>query len=1036
MPVDWPLPDAAIDLGGGRAHKIDPRDGRRQQATVRAILERLRTQPGVVLADEVGMGKTYVALGVVASVLLASRDRRRPVIVMTPPGLAGKWPREWRQFRTLCAVDGSLDWVRSESVQSPAHFFQLIGSPPSKRPHLVWMTTGCFSQGLRDPLIKLAFIRLARGHTKLSESARGALHKWAPSLTQTKSWLDWENIEWLLGHKPSQWQDYLVRKKFFDREDPDAVPEALLRAAHRLDFGDWEGRPGLATLLRNGTIPGKSGPVSSETEADARREINEACQRVYWQWIRKADWRAPLLVLDEAHHAKNDETRLASLFRGEDEEELGLLSGKFDRMLFLTATPFQLGHQELIRVLRSFRSVQWKGDAAPSRSPEDFDRALVELEKRLDLNRQAGRQVDRLWGRLTREQVEARSGIRGDLAAATEEWWRLAGTSPADAFEAELVKSLEHCRRTLERAREDPEGDPWRSLRTWVIRHNRPETLPAREGSSDIPRRERRAGEAILGGEGKGSGIRLSGTSALPFLLAARAQGELAGGSVKARAFFAEGLASSYEAFHHTREERVDVRDVDDDGLPNPRKDRRRHRVASNVPLEWYEKQIAQLIPSKTSPKADLLAHPKLGPVVRRAVEHWMQGEKVLIFCFYRQTVSALNDHLKAAVSEAILSTAARKLGLEPGDAGEARDWLARIARRMGDEKSPFRKVILDELRLPFQEPGLEKLARWEDQLVDVLAAYVRSPSFIARYLPLDIPAVRSALSEGETRGGVIREGTAALLAALRESRDASGVTLGDRLREFLLFAKDLAEHAGRSTEGEHAGEEEPQVDPLEEYIRGVATFFKTQKLDDDDESEGRTRSGGYRAPRVVRKVSGETPRSVRENVMLAFNSPLFPEILVSSAVLGEGVDLHRFCRHVIHHDLCWNPSTLEQRTGRLDRIRCKAEQAHRPIVIYEPFIGGSADEKMFRVVRDRERWFQIVMGQKFEFSEAEADAIASRVPLPDSIASGLVFDLSCWKQEDPAGMAARDRHPEDVDGKESGTTDTSSRSVSRTLKP
>jgi hypothetical protein len=55
-----------------------------------------------------------------------------------------------------------------------------------------------------------------------------------------------------------------------------------------------------------------------------------------------------------------------------------------------------------------------------------------------------------------------------------------------------------------------------------------------------------------------------------------------------------------------------------------------------------------------------------------------------------------------------------------------------------------------------------------------------------------------------------------------------------------------------------------------------------------------------------------------------------FPEVLISSPVLGEGVDLHRFCRHVIHHDLCWNPSTLEQRTGRLDRIRGKAEPARR----------------------------------------------------------------------------------------------------------
>ena len=60
--------------------------------------------------------------------------------------------------------------------------------------------------------------------------------------------------------------------------------------------------------------------------------------------------------------------------------------------------------------------------------------------------------------------------------------------------------------------------------------------------------------------------------------------------------------------------------------------------------------------------------------------------------------------------------------------------------------------------------------------------------------------------------------------------------------------------------------------------------------------------------------VYGDTQRDTRERLMLAFNSPVFPEVLVSSSVLAEGVDLHRFCRYVIHHDLCWNPSTLEQR--------------------------------------------------------------------------------------------------------------------------
>jgi hypothetical protein len=68
-------------------------------------------------------------------------------------------------------------------------------------------------------------------------------------------------------------------------------------------------------------------------------------------------------------------------------------------------------------------------------------------------------------------------------------------------------------------------------------------------------------------------------------------------------------------------------------------------------------------------------------------------------------------------------------------------------------------------------------------------------------------------------------------------------------------------------------------------------------------------------------------------------------------------------------------------------------------IVIYEPYIGGSADEKMFRVVQDRERWFQIVMGQKFEFNEADSEALANRVPLPPELANELVFDLRRYRR-------------------------------------
>ena len=65
------------------------------------------------------------------------------------------------------------------------------------------------------------------------------------------------------------------------------------------------------------------------------------------------------------------------------------------------------------------------------------------------------------------------------------------------------------------------------------------------------------------------------------------------------------------------------------------------------------------------------------------------------------------------------------------------------------------------------------------------------------------------------------------------------------------------------------------------------------------------------------------------------------------------------------------------------------------PITIYQTFIAGSADKKMFRVLR--ERWLQVVMGQKFEFDEATSEEVAARVALPAELASELTFDLGRW---------------------------------------
>ncbi len=116
--------------------------------------------------------------------------------------------------------------------------------------------------------------------------------------------------------------------------------------------------------------------------------------------------------------------------------------------------------------------------------------------------------------------------------------------------------------------------------------------------------------------------------------------------------------------------------------------------------------------------------------------------------------------------------------------------------------------------------------------------------------------------------------------------------------------------------------------------------------------------------------------------------------------VMGEGVDLQRFCRHVIHHDLAWNPSTIEQRTGRIDRLSCKAEGKH-PIMVYLPYIAGTADERQFHVMSDRERWFRVVMGQE-EVSKLVTPDSVHRVPLPEAVADALAFRLGATGADRP----------------------------------
>src|SRR5262249_49391570 len=148
-----------------------------------------------------------------------------------------------------------------------------------------------------------------------------------------------ELIRHLMKTDPLDWRARLVEEGILDESDDDPIPRHLDRCKDKLDYSDLIG------VLRN-EIPGRSGALSKATLKAARHRFNDACQNLYWQWLDHVRWRSSLLVLDGAHHTKNDSTRLAGLFRSEDLTALvegrntaarPYLWDKADRMLFLTA---------------------------------------------------------------------------------------------------------------------------------------------------------------------------------------------------------------------------------------------------------------------------------------------------------------------------------------------------------------------------------------------------------------------------------------------------------------------------------------------------------------------------------------------------------------------------------------------------------------------------------------------------------------------------------------------------------------------------
>ena len=77
-----------------------------------------------------------------------------------------------------------------------------------------------------------------------------------------------------------------------------------------------------------------------------------------------------------------------------------------------------------------------------------------------------------------------------------------------------------------------------------------------------------------------------------------------------------------------------------------------------------------------------------------------------------------------------------------------------------------------------------------------------------------------------------------------------------------------------------------------------------------------------YAVPLGNQKGSDEKGVNRITNVRAAFNSPFWPFMLNSTSIGQEGLDFHWYCRRIVHWSLPSNPIDLEQREGRINRYK------------------------------------------------------------------------------------------------------------------
>ena len=1059
----------------------------RQQREAQAVLERFRQRfSTVLLADEVGMGKTYVALCVMAryvaegkKVLLVvpgntvlrqkwqeemhSFNARylkqevslRPLLVkdicnllfnlhdykeekperirsckLEPFALlfetwyntsirkAKKWNAYWplygdlkesdTEFQLFCAhfskqsILAFLDGWRSNNSTAFRHLYDTLNAAFRERSK----TKRARAEKEAKQLLRDLFRTFCQAQSTLSpnvfiitmETLRRNMRHDAPGMSIMKKYLAALALYHRRGSARERILNHIKKLGWADEDD-------LETKLSRLGAEDlWNLRSSMQRAFQQSGLPGllEKERLNSTLRREADAMAADIVRTVFRARLKSSSLE--LAVVDEVHNWKNGRSNGALRFRE------NFADGMANRLI-MSATPFQLHERELATVFETvcpnYAAQEQETDPSLARVRAALDMAPACLRASNDFA-DAWKNLPPGQQRTLNEKLKT-----PDTGTCLK---KLHDAPGSDVYMKTFCARALSYGETLHALEE--------TLRPVIIRHLRDKKLRAFHCGRDFCTCDMPMGErphALYPVSGYGTG-----ENALVSFVGMRAQQLLCRHiREKRQVHLLGGINSSNEAFLESWE-----KPECDDAATRAYVDLFRHMLLSTP-------------------------HAKVEATVNRALDNLRHGRKTLIFCDRLATQKAIGDalagrtagteHKKSLlvfgehVVEYSLARSLISAGLCPEpDENRKRQALARLKKHaLSRRQALFR---LADLALA------EAMLTGKDEKIARLLPYVRL---------LDHEAALSRYLSGKTSAlpGESPERTK-LASATLSPADAS------RLFSSVLHGPNLW-HAGKGADSLHAdllrllGEEaenlsrgngaEEGPDPLSladmflnilqrlntilprEVEEGVteetlacalqeqsaacsSPWQRTRRFLDmlcreqgsilkgEEASSRRTLWYGLEGDvHAIMSINGHTGREKRSAVCALFNSPCFPDVLICTSIGSEGIDLHRECADVIHHDLPWNPALLEQRTGRVDRIDSLAS-LQGLLAVGVPFLAGNYDTFQYEVVRNRAQKQEILLGRpslRPEPMPQQQREEASLPPLPEALLDFLRVDLS-----------------------------------------